>query len=65
VDAGMIFGTGFPPFHGGLLRYADEIGMEKIRKDLEGFAGRFGDRFKPADLIVKMAGKKERFYPEN
>lgn len=64
VDAGMIFGTGFPPFHGGLLRYADHLGLEKIRTDLEGFAGRFGDRFKPADLIVDMAGKKEQFYPE-
>ncbi len=65
IDAGMIFGTGFPPFHGGLLRHADHIGLEKIRKELEGFAGRFGDRFKPADLIVEMAEKKERFYPEN
>ena len=26
VDAGMIFGTGFPPFRGGLVRYARDAG---------------------------------------
>jgi len=25
LDAGMIFGTGFPPFRGGLLHYADKL----------------------------------------
>jgi 3-hydroxyacyl-CoA dehydrogenase/enoyl-CoA hydratase/3-hydroxybutyryl-CoA epimerase len=27
IDAGMIFGTGFPPFRGGLVVYAREVGM--------------------------------------
>jgi 3-hydroxyacyl-CoA dehydrogenase/enoyl-CoA hydratase/3-hydroxybutyryl-CoA epimerase len=27
IDAGMIFGTGFPPFRGGLVVYARDIGM--------------------------------------
>lgn len=64
VDTGMIFGTGFPPFRGGLLRYADALGLEAIRKDLEEYAGRFGERFKPADLIVEMAGQGKSFYSE-
>ena len=27
IDAGMIFGTGFPPFRGGLVRYARDVGL--------------------------------------
>ena len=26
----MIFGTGFPPFRGGLLKFADSEGLKKI-----------------------------------
>jgi 3-hydroxyacyl-CoA dehydrogenase/enoyl-CoA hydratase/3-hydroxybutyryl-CoA epimerase len=26
VDVGMIFGTGFPPFRGGLVKYARDVG---------------------------------------
>jgi 3-hydroxyacyl-CoA dehydrogenase/enoyl-CoA hydratase/3-hydroxybutyryl-CoA epimerase len=63
VDAGMIFGVGFPPFRGGLLRYADDLGAAAIRKDLEDLAERFGERFRPAELIQQMADTGERFYP--
>jgi 3-hydroxyacyl-CoA dehydrogenase/enoyl-CoA hydratase/3-hydroxybutyryl-CoA epimerase len=27
IDTGMIFGTGFPPFRGGLVKYARDTGM--------------------------------------
>ncbi len=63
VDAGMIFGTGFPPFRGGLLRYADSLGAASILRDLEDYAGRYGDRFEPAELIREMAGEGRSFYP--
>ncbi len=62
IDAGMIFGTGFPPFRGGLLRYADTLGLATIRKDLEDYAGRFGERFKPAARIIEMAEEGRTFY---
>lgn len=32
VDLGMIMGTGFPPFRGGLLRFADS-GLPSCRFD--------------------------------
>jgi 3-hydroxyacyl-CoA dehydrogenase/enoyl-CoA hydratase/3-hydroxybutyryl-CoA epimerase len=63
VDAGMIFGTGFPPFRGGLLRYADTLGAETIRRDLQDYAERFGERFKPSDRIIRMAEQGESFFP--
>jgi len=60
VDAGMIFGTGFPPFRGGLMVYADSIGAKNIVKTLEEFAKTHGARFTPAPLLLDMAisGKK-------
>jgi 3-hydroxyacyl-CoA dehydrogenase/enoyl-CoA hydratase/3-hydroxybutyryl-CoA epimerase len=63
ADAGMIFGTGFPPFRGGLLRYADSLGITSILNDLEEYAQRYGERFEPAGLIREMAGEGKSFYP--
>lgn len=63
VDIGMIFGTGFPPFHGGLLRYADSIGVANMAKTMEGFEAKFKDgRFKPCALVQKIAAANGRFY---
>jgi 3-hydroxyacyl-CoA dehydrogenase / enoyl-CoA hydratase / 3-hydroxybutyryl-CoA epimerase len=55
-------GTGFPPFRGGLLRYADSIGSEKIVDTLEEFAVKFGPRFKPSNPIKQMAKTNRKFY---
>jgi len=62
VDIGMIFGTGFPPFRGGLLHYADSIGSERLQHNLENYAEKYGARFTPAQLIVDMAKKGEKFF---
>ena len=64
VDIGMIMGTGFPPFKGGLLRYADSIGLENIVKGLRGFEKEpnRSPRFKPCDLLIEMAEKRRTFY---
>ena len=61
VDLGMIFGIGFPPFRGGLCRYADSIGLEKIVKELERLSAVYGPRFKPTDAL-KRAAAKGKFY---
>jgi len=44
-DLAMIFGTGFPPFRGGLLKYADSIGINVIQAKLDEFARNFGTRY--------------------
>lgn len=62
VDAGMIFGTGFPPFRGGLLRYADSLGSNRVVERLEYYAGKLGDHFKPAAMLVEMARQGRSFY---
>ena len=63
VDIGMIFGTGFPPFKGGLLRYADSFGIEKIVTTMEAFEARFKDgRFKPCEYILDLKKQGKKFY---
>lgn len=63
VDVGMIMGTGFPPFRGGLLRYADSAGIDNIVKDLQYFEKEFdGIRFKPCTNLLDMLEKRRGFY---
>ncbi|MFO7982778.1 MAG: 3-hydroxyacyl-CoA dehydrogenase NAD-binding domain-containing protein [Desulfuromonadales bacterium] len=51
IDTGMVFGTGFPPFRGGLCRWADEVGLAKIHERLEKLEQKHGVRFKPVSFI--------------
>jgi 3-hydroxyacyl-CoA dehydrogenase/enoyl-CoA hydratase/3-hydroxybutyryl-CoA epimerase len=62
VDLGMIMGTGFPPFRGGLLRYADTVGLDTVISRLKEFESKFGLRFKPSAAILKRAEQKKKFY---
>lgn len=47
ADAGMIFGTGFAPFTGGPMFYAENRGREAIAERLQALAERHGERFTP------------------
>jgi 3-hydroxyacyl-CoA dehydrogenase len=62
VDLAMILGTGFPPFTGGLLRWADSLGLTRVRFLLEELTGRFGPRFEPAHTIRHLADARGGFY---
>ena len=62
VDVGMIFGTGFPPFRGGLLRYADSRSIDLVVGKLETLAGKYGERFKPAERLMEMKQNGRKFY---
>jgi len=62
VDLGVIFGFGFPPFRGGLLREADRVGLATVVERLEGYAARYGQRLEPAELLRRMARQRETFY---
>jgi 3-hydroxyacyl-CoA dehydrogenase/enoyl-CoA hydratase/3-hydroxybutyryl-CoA epimerase len=64
VDLAMIMGTGFPPFRGGLLRYADQAHARVLLERLEQYHGRFGARFEPAPVLVDLARRERTFYQE-
>ena len=62
VDLAMVMGTGFPPFRGGLLRYADSLGPRALLEDLGELQRAHGDRFAPAPAIERLADSDGRFY---
>jgi 3-hydroxyacyl-CoA dehydrogenase/enoyl-CoA hydratase/3-hydroxybutyryl-CoA epimerase/3-hydroxyacyl-CoA dehydrogenase/enoyl-CoA hydratase/3-hydroxybutyryl-CoA epimerase/enoyl-CoA isomerase len=45
VDMGLILGIGFPPYRGGILRWADSVGRDKIKEKLKKYEA-LGERFK-------------------
>jgi 3-hydroxyacyl-CoA dehydrogenase/enoyl-CoA hydratase/3-hydroxybutyryl-CoA epimerase len=61
-DIGAIFGFGFPPFRGGPLRYADDLGAARVVADLERLAERFGSRFAPSEVLQEHARRETKFY---
>ena len=63
VDAAMILGAGFPPFTGGLLRYADRVGTRDIADTLLNLSKEVSRRFAPSETLEKMAGEGGVFYP--
>ena len=62
MDLAMIYGTGFPPYRGGILRYADTWGLSKVLKKLVELEAQYGVHFKPAALIKEMVENNKRFY---
>ena len=62
VDLAMIMGTGFPPFRGGLLKYADTLGTQYVTGELEQYAAKCGARLKPSQPLVNLAKSNRKFY---
>jgi 3-hydroxyacyl-CoA dehydrogenase/enoyl-CoA hydratase/3-hydroxybutyryl-CoA epimerase len=63
VDFAMIMGTGFAPFRGGPLRYADSLGLDVVVGAMENLADCGAAQFEPCALLRKMAADRSRFYP--
>jgi 3-hydroxyacyl-CoA dehydrogenase/enoyl-CoA hydratase/3-hydroxybutyryl-CoA epimerase len=64
VDFGMIMGTGFAPFLGGPLRFADFTGTRQLVDQMKLLAGKGELRFTPCNLLQTMAGSGRKFYTD-
>ncbi len=62
LDMALIMGIGFPPFRGGLLRYADEKGISYVVGQLKRFEEKYGMRFAPCDFLLEMDKRNKTFY---
>jgi 3-hydroxyacyl-CoA dehydrogenase/enoyl-CoA hydratase/3-hydroxybutyryl-CoA epimerase len=62
LDLAMIMGTGFPPFRGGLLRYADKLGLPYILARLDDLFQKHGKRFLATAALRKLAERDGKFY---
>jgi 3-hydroxyacyl-CoA dehydrogenase/enoyl-CoA hydratase/3-hydroxybutyryl-CoA epimerase len=61
LDLAMVYGAGFPPFRGGVLRHADSLGLQRVEARLTALRAERGERFKPASLVSKLVAASETF----
>jgi 3-hydroxyacyl-CoA dehydrogenase / enoyl-CoA hydratase / 3-hydroxybutyryl-CoA epimerase len=61
TNIGSIFGWGFAPFQGGALQFINAYGVENFVKRSKVLAKQYGERFKPAPILVKMAREGRKF----
>lgn len=57
LDLAMILGTGFPPFRGGLCRWADQQGLAELQGIMARLAEETGERFRPCGALEAAAGR--------
>ena len=63
VDFAMIMGTGFAPFRGGPLRYADGLGGARVIGEMKRLADSGAGYFEPCALLQTRAAEGKKFYP--
>ena len=63
ADMGLIMGIGFPPFHGGALKYADTVGLAKVCEKAQNLAY-LGTLYEPTPRMLEMAAQGETYYPQ-
>jgi 3-hydroxyacyl-CoA dehydrogenase len=61
IDIVWINGYGWPVYRGGPMFYADTIGLKTVLAKLKEFQAKFGDDFKPAALLEKLAAEGGTF----
>ncbi len=61
VDMGLIYGLGFPPFRGGIFRWADSSGLDELLKRAEDLTS-FGKIYEPTEQIRKMVNDGQIFH---
>ena len=55
IDLAMIMGTGFPPFRGGLCRWADSQNLDEVLAILGHLASEVGTRIEPSAALERTA----------
>jgi 3-hydroxyacyl-CoA dehydrogenase len=62
IDMVYLTGYGFPPYRGGPMFHADTVGLDKALNSIQAFQkGYQGDVWKPAPLLVRLAGEGKKF----
>ena len=64
VDFAMVMGTGFAPFRGGPLRYAETFGLRRAVDELDRLTSVAGSQYTRCDLLEQLATEGRRFYAD-
>lgn len=62
IDFAMVMGTGWAPFRGGPLRYADTLGLATVVEQLSHLAAQDGADYAPCVLLAEMAATGRKFH---
>ena len=63
VDIDIIYlnGYGFPAYRGGLMKYADTVGLKKVYDRISEFHRQHGEWWEPAPLLKQLAEQGKTF----
>ncbi len=61
IDVAWIYGFAFPAYRGGPMHYADTLGTAYLRDRLNALSERYGEHWRPAPLIERLAARGGRF----
>ena len=62
IDTIFVNGFAFPAWRGGPMWYADTVGLRTVYQKLCDFQRAFGDAWRPASLLKKLAEQGRSFY---
>jgi 3-hydroxyacyl-CoA dehydrogenase len=61
IDVVWVNGYGWPVYRGGPMHYADQVGLPQILAKLKEFEQRWGEQFKPAQLLEDLVASGKKF----
>jgi len=64
VDFAMVMGTGFAPFRGGPLRYAEQFGLRRVVDELNRLSVVAGPHYTRCDLLEQWAAERKQIYED-
>jgi 3-hydroxyacyl-CoA dehydrogenase len=62
IDVIYVYGFGFPRHRGGPMYYADTVGIKTVLDRVRSYRAEFGDYWRPAPLIERLAATGGTFY---
>ena len=64
ADMGLVYGLGFPPFRGGALKYADQLGIDNLLQLADKYS-HLGAAYQAPESLKSMAAEGKTFYSAN
>ena len=61
IDMSLIFGLGFPPFRGGVMRYMHNLGLKNFCDNTKQYES-LGPMYTPSASLIEMANNGKSFY---
>ncbi len=61
IDIVYCYGYGFPKHLGGPMYWANDLGLDVVVRDMQRFAEEYGDHWRPAPLLTRLAEAGDGF----